>query len=205
MTIAIKLVIFFIILLTFVGSTVSFAVEKAAQRQVDLRWFLVLAPDSSVWQSEKTSDQLFVAGRSLADTPYHTIVLQAKEYPPAPAPVTSAQELLKGVQAAAEKEANQPGRYEMVEHTESVVMQSGISCVRYQKRWIDHGGRATQYKELKMGASGLVCVHPQEPRQLIEVSYSYRSDSASLPLEVEREGGDFLESLRALPPARQVE
>jgi hypothetical protein len=164
-----------------------------------------MAPYSSIWRSEKKSDQLFMAGRSLNGNPIHSFLLEAKEYPPAPTPVTSCQELLNVVQAAAEKEAEQPGRYEMVEHTESVVMQSDIPCVKYQKRWIDHGGRATQYKELKMGAVGLLCVHPQKPRHLIEVSYSYRSDSDSLPLEVEREGVSFLESLRTLPRARQVE
>jgi hypothetical protein len=202
-TITLKFALFAIAMVTLLGSTASFAVEKIAQRQVDLRWFKVLAPVSSVWQCEQTSDQLFMAGRTLGGNPFYTLVLQAEEYPPAPTPVTSGQELLNGVQAAAEKEAKQPGRYEMVEHTESVVMQSDITCVKYQKRWIDHGGQATQHKELKMGASGLVCVHPKAPTHLIEVSYSYRSDRYLLPLEVEREGRAFIKSLRALPLAKQ--
>ena len=88
------------------------------------------------------------------------------------------------------------GRYQLTKHSEKTSKRSDFECVEYQKVWVDHGGDSTNGQKMHMQAKGLVCVHPSPPYRLIEVSYSIRDHSESVPEKALEEGEHFINSLR---------
>ncbi len=102
------------------------------------------------------------------------------------------------------KDQSQKGRYELIKHTENSTKRVGIECVEYEKVWKDNGGSATQFKELTMKAHGYVCIHPDAASRLIDINYSTRNDSGIVPSEAQREGEEFISSLKALSLVKPV-
>lgn len=178
----------------------SLAGRDEAVAPGELEAFSVLPPVGLEWQVRVHRGQ-FEAARSIGANALHTFILQAREYPPAPAPVESVQELALAVQAAAEKESRSPARYELTSQEAVEATRVALECVEYRKRWNDHGAPKTQGVKLIMSVHGLICIHPQERHRLIEVSYSHRSADGLLPAALEREGERFLGSLRPRPKA----
>lgn len=178
------------------SNTPNAETHDANPEKVALRWFSVRAPSAGPWQTHRES-HFFEAARSLDGNPEHTFVLRVREFPTAPAPVSSGEKLLKHVTAAANKEQKGAGRFRLQRHSENLVQRSRMACVEYRKRWADRGGSATGGENRIMRARGLICVHPEAARQLVEISYSARDESGDLPLELQRVGRRFLTSLRA--------
>lgn len=96
-----------------------------------------------------------------------------------------------------EKEARTSERFELMSHSEQVIKQLGMECVKYHKFWKDRGAPATQYAKLVTVAQGLVCIHPESRKHLVEISYSTRNDLGVVPDEAKHEGERFIESLQA--------
>jgi hypothetical protein len=165
---------------------------------LSLEAFTVDPPNSEKWQNQSKPKHLLY-GRSLGDR-YSTFTLEAHEYPVSPEPIESISSLYSQIQNLEQKRINiqNIGRYEMTSHSEEIRNVNNLECVKYQKRWIDHGGTPTLNTELTMLATGFICIHPESKHQLIEVNYSSRNRSGQLSSESKAEGERFINSVRAV-------
>lgn len=198
-----------IVLATVISLQLLWAPEALAGRdeateRIDLEAFSILPPDGPAWQTRTRTAQ-FEAARLLDGNPIHTFALNAREYPPSPAPIESLQELLRAIQAATEKESRNPARFMLTSYEVTESTRLALECVEYRKRWNDNEVPIAHGTKLIMVAHGLICIHPQERHRLIEVSYSYRSATGTLTTEQEHEGVRFLESVRAWQSASPLD
>ncbi|MEJ2467440.1 MAG: hypothetical protein P8045_17455, partial [Candidatus Thiodiazotropha sp.] len=90
------------------------------------------------------------------------------------------------------------GSYEIIAHSEEIRTINNLECVRSHRKWVDHGGPATNNTELTMLATGYICIHPESNYQLIEVSYSSRNRTGEVALANKEEGENFINSVSAV-------
>ena len=186
-----------IIGIVFVASLIGIAAaQEPTDKEYKLEAFSVTLPTNVVWRRIKSEPNQLEIGHSLGNSIY-TFTLSAREYPLLPEPVASVSDLLVYIRNAAEKETKAKGRYQMTSHSETITNRLGFECVEFQKSWIDHGAAIIKDKELVMLANGLICIHPESAYRLIEISYSSRNNSGTVPLEIKNEGESFVNSLRA--------
>jgi hypothetical protein len=185
-----------IIILCVLGSVTASSGEEA--NNPPLISFTVETPTTDMWQKQSNSKHLLY-GKSIGDE-YSTFTIEAREYPVSPEPIESISSLLILLQTIFDKRMNNQnsGRNEMISHSEEIVKVNNLDCVKYQRRWVDHGGIATNNKELIMLATGYICIHPEFKNQLIEVNYSSRNSSGILTSEIKTEGERFINSIRAV-------
>ncbi|WP_028582191.1 hypothetical protein [Desulfogranum japonicum] len=115
---------------------------------LSLEAFTVDPPVSEKWQNQSKPKHLLY-GCSIGDR-YSTFTLEAREYPISPEPIDSISSLYSQIQNLEQKriKTQNNGRYEMTSHSEEILKINNLKCVKYQKRWIDHGDTATQNTEL---------------------------------------------------------
>lgn len=96
------------------------------------------------------------------------------------------------------KELSQPpSSYRNVEFRYADVDDLSPFCVRYMTKYEDHGAKiAGGQSYIKVKRTGILCMHPESPRNGIDMYYQERSLSSYREPSFQKEGEQFLSSLR---------
>lgn len=160
--------------------------------------YAVKPPSDSQWFVTTATPRGGAMGRSLSTTEPHTAVLVfASDL--LDAPITTDDELLKTAQA---RHARIGERWEVARHEEKAVRHAGARCARHdmlarepEDRSPRKGAAEANATRSYLHVTGLTCVHPTEPRLLVEVGLSERSPRESQTPVIVRDAREVIESL----------
>jgi hypothetical protein len=155
--------------------------------------FGIVSPEDARWFVATSSPRGGVLGRSLSTTELHTaLIVVSSELLDQPLP--SDAEFLAGMR---DRHAKLAERWTILQHEETAVRHAGARCARHTisaRQPEDRSPRKDAAKADKprgwLHITGTSCVHPTEPRLLIEVGVSERSPAgrpnAALQAEAEK-------------------
>jgi Sel1 repeat len=160
--------------------------------------FAVMTPTDPEWFVATGTPRGGSMGRHLSPTEAHTAVLVMSS-DGLDKPVESDAALLELVRSRFAKLAE---RWKIAKHEESVVRHAGTRCAR-------HTLEATQLEDLSprkeaakaneqrasMSVLGISCIHPTDPKLLIEVGVSERGRSAKMSSSIARDAEAAIASL----------
>ena len=88
------------------------------------------------------------------------------------------------------------GRHRVIENRVEMDSALGRFCVKYHTRTEDRGAPYAQGITLLAETFGVTCLHPENPRLNISVSYTERGNPAETSAELRAEGERFVRSLK---------
>lgn len=95
-----------------------------------------------------------------------------------------------------------PTSYRHVEFRYEDIDTLSPFCVRYSNKFEDHGKKSTNDRDFfRVRKTGILCMHPGSPQDGIDMYYIERSLSSSSEPSFQKEGEQFLSSLRFYPVA----
>ncbi len=99
------------------------------------------------------------------------------------------------------KEFRQPPvSYRNIEFSYADIDDLSLFCVGYSKPYENHGGQNAKGQAFfRVEKTGILCMHPESPQDGIDMYYMERSLSASATPFFQKEGEQFLSSLKFLP------
>jgi hypothetical protein len=158
----------------------------------------VKTPADSQWFATTATPRGGALGRSLSTTEPHTAVLVLSSEL-LDAPITSDDELLKVAQA---RHARIGERWIVSRHDETATRHAGARCARHEmtarepedKSPRKDAPRANTVRS-HLHVTGLSCVHPTEPRLLVEVGMSERSPRPTMSPVILRDAREVIDSL----------
>lgn len=93
-----------------------------------------------------------------------------------------------------------PEGYRQVEFRYKDIEELSPFCVRYSNKFEDHGRKTTNDQGFfRVRKTGILCMHPGSPQDGIDMYYLERSLSSSAEPSFQKEGEQFLSSLRFYP------
>ncbi len=162
--------------------------------------FVVNVPDLPGLYSTHLTAEVAALGR-LAANPLRTWSFTVLTLKPGQ-PFASGRELAEYMRARRETGLD-PKRLTQRSHVEAASEHAGRPCSRYTIDARDRGERAGD--EANLFLRGMTCVHPEKADLLIDVGYSERGAVDQLTPDLQKTGGQFLESLRFMPLAAPPE
>jgi hypothetical protein len=115
-------------------------------------------------------------------------------------PMSSAEELVEYLKKRRNKEMG--SRYRIIDHIEEKVSHHNYFCSRYATKSEDGGVRL--FGSVPFYLDGITCVHPDEPRFVVDVGFSERAGGTDFNSQFKELGERFVRSLRFLPwPERE--
>ncbi len=160
--------------------------------------FAVVTPSSPQWFVTVSTPRSGAMGRSLSTDEAHGAVLVISSEL-LEQPIDSDTELLA---AARDRHARLGERWTIGKHEETLVRHAGTRCARHSISAREPEDKSPRKDAAKANVSrshlhvaGLSCVHPTEPRLLVEVGVSERSPRDGMDAEVLREAEQAIAGL----------
>ena len=160
--------------------------------------FGITPPTDPEWFVASSTPRGGIMGRTLSAAQSHTAVL-AISSELLDQPIESDTALLA---TARDRHARIGERLTISAHEETVQRHGGTRCARHRISAREPEDRSPRKDAAKANTSrsylnivGLSCVHPTEPRLLIEVGVSERSPRADMPAAIARDAGRTFDSL----------
>ncbi len=92
-----------------------------------------------------------------------------------------------------------PPRYANTKTSYSLEPRIAPFCVRYQEQFEDWGANNLSRRSFLIVVNhGLICLHPENPKVLVDILYSYRCPPANKDKRLISEGEEFINSLKML-------
>src|SRR5262245_45011675 len=191
-----------ILFLLLTGCAPAFRPVRNPGRRMDLYGFSVLSPQGSGWfVGERGSDPRGVMfGKALVKGPVPTLVAIASAADvPSEIIARDADELRTVMERLMwERYRVVNGQYFLRQYNASVDRSPGAECIRYDLLQDERTNPVLKGKDLEIRVWGLNCLHPANPRLMIKVYYSLRTERGSafvLDAGTQQEAEAFVHSL----------
>jgi hypothetical protein len=102
------------------------------------------------------------------------------------------QDILKKVQAAKQSQLLDP-RWSVKKNENKMRQFRGAKCLSFNSLVLD------KKHNQDMTLTGMFCLHPDDPKRYVDLSYSQRYDLSRKPIELDSDGIAFVESVRFEP------
>lgn len=156
--------------------------------------FGFLPPQTTGWYETRPEGILgYAYGKKVdgVDPKIHSIVF-AVQYGAISTGLSKPEEILNFVKMQKEN-ALQGIRFEVKKDQSRFVTFKGAKCLEFDS--VARDKRANQ----DMTIAGMFCVHPEDHKRYVDISYSQRHDLARPPVDIREEGEQFVKSVNFLP------
>lgn len=175
------------------SSKVNYHAVKHYQPRASTLGFSVTPPPGKNWFEKLKNNSLYYLKISNSHKLY-SILTQAREVK-LERSFAGSQELLEYVRSDKEKSI-QYADYQQGKVNAGVEISLSKNCIRYSQSYEDHGVEGLRgRRHVNVETQGLFCLHPDNSRVAIDVSYVEKSLSDSVSVSYRNEGEIFLASL----------
>lgn len=161
----------------------------------ELEGYSILAPQGKDWFELKRDGQTVFFGKKIASrthafiaTAMSALITDQFENPEAFLDYVSRRLPLRG-----------DGRHRVIENRVEIDNKLGRFCVRHYTQAEDRDAPFAQGKTLVAETFGVTCLHPDNPKLNVSVSYTERGNPAETSPELRAEGESFVGSLKFTP------
>lgn len=158
----------------------------------ELGGYSVLPPQGKDWFELKRDPQTVFFGKKIASRT-HAFIATAMS-----APISDKLETPEAFREYISRvlPLRGDGRHRVIENRVEIDNTLGPFCVRYHTKSEDRGAPHAQGMTLLAETFGVTCLHPENPKLNISVSYTERGNPAETSAELRAEGERFVRSLK---------